>query len=180
MNYRFSALLIALLFSSSVFADPPTANPVTISGTAEVGLTLSGSYVYGDVDGDAEDTGGTSFRWLRDGGEIAGATGQNYTLTVDDEGAMIIFEVTPVALTNELVGSPTPSAAVGPVAPANTAPTASGVNITGTTEVGSTLTGNYTYNDADGDPQGTSQFQAVQLVVRLHRPISWWVQMMAR
>ncbi|NIA28972.1 MAG: hypothetical protein GWP06_03555, partial [Actinobacteria bacterium] len=42
---------------------------------------------------------------------------------------------------------------------ANTAPTATDVNITGTAEVGQVLTGNYTYNDADGDLEGTSTFR---------------------
>lgn len=39
------------------------------------------------------------------------------------------------------------------------APTASNVSITGTLLVGQTLTGSYTYNDADGDAEGTSLYQ---------------------
>jgi surface antigen len=38
-------------------------------------------------------------------------------------------------------------------------PEASNVNISGTTTVGETLTGNYTYTDAESDPEGTSTFQ---------------------
>jgi lysophospholipase L1-like esterase len=41
----------------------------------------------------------------------------------------------------------------------NIAPTATGVSITGSTAIGGTLTGNYTYGDADGDAQGATQFQ---------------------
>ena len=41
----------------------------------------------------------------------------------------------------------------------NTAPTAANVSITGSTFIGGTLTGNYTYGDADGDIQGATQFQ---------------------
>ncbi len=39
------------------------------------------------------------------------------------------------------------------------APTATNVYISGSTETGLTLTGNYTYNDAGGVPQGTSTYQ---------------------
>ncbi len=39
------------------------------------------------------------------------------------------------------------------------APTATNVYVSGTPEAGQTLTGNYTYNDADGVPQGTSTYQ---------------------
>lgn len=41
----------------------------------------------------------------------------------------------------------------------NKAPTATGVSITGTPEVGSELTGTYTYADEDADPEGTSTFR---------------------
>jgi len=41
----------------------------------------------------------------------------------------------------------------------NSAPTATGVSITGTPRVGQVLTGNYTYADVDGDAQGTSTFR---------------------
>ncbi|MBU0730601.1 MAG: hypothetical protein KKA70_12755 [Proteobacteria bacterium] len=41
----------------------------------------------------------------------------------------------------------------------NSSPTASNVQISGNLYVGATLTGSYTYNDADGDPQGTSLLQ---------------------
>jgi len=40
----------------------------------------------------------------------------------------------------------------------NAAPTAKDVKINGTADVGQTLTGSHTYNDAEGDTQGTSTF----------------------
>ena len=135
----------------------PTATGVSITGTTEVGFTLTGNYTYNDADGDSES--GTTFRWLRNGSPIGGATSQTYTLVVADEGTNIIFEVTPGAATGPTPGSPVQSSAVGPIAPANTAPTATGVSITGTTEVGFTLTGNYTYNDADGDTESGTTFR---------------------
>lgn len=43
--------------------------------------------------------------------------------------------------------------------PSNIAPTASSVSLSGTTTVGQTLTGSYTYADSDSDLEGTSTFQ---------------------
>src|SRR6185436_13117938 len=64
---------------------PPPGNttPPTASGTAQVGATVHcdpGAW-----------TGSPSFayQWLRDGGEITGATGQDYVLTADDQGHSI-------------------------------------------------------------------------------------------
>jgi len=44
------------------------------------------------------------------------------------------------------------------IKPENTAPTVSGVGISGTAQVDRTLTGTYTYSDRDGDPEGSSIF----------------------
>jgi hypothetical protein len=135
----------------------PVANNVSISGTTEIGQTLTGSYNYFDADGDAE--GVSTFRWLRDGGAIGGATGTTYTLVGADDGAMISFEVTPVAQTGVSPGTPVSSSAVGPVTPTNTAPVANNVAISGTEEVGQTLTGSYNYFDADGDTESGTTFR---------------------
>ncbi len=139
---------------------PPVASNVYISGTAEVGMTLTGNYTYSDADGNLE--GASTFRWLRGGVAISGATAKTYLLVAADQGAQISFEVTPVAQMGQAgvsVGSPVTSAAVGPVLAANTAPVASAVNITGVAQVGQTLTGHYTYSDADSDPQGVSTYR---------------------
>ena len=108
------SVLTLNLVAAPAFAAAPTATPVSINGVAEVGQILGGVYSYGDTDGDLE--GASTFRWLRDGGAILGAVGTNYTLVGADLNAMIVFEVTPIALTGvELQGTATPSAAVGPV-----------------------------------------------------------------
>jgi adhesin/invasin len=137
----------------------PTASNVTISGTPQVGQVLTGNYTYSDPNGDAEAT--STFRWLRNGAAISQATARTYTLVTADQGAMIVFEVTPRAATGASPGSAVQSPAVGPVIGAgpNGAPTASNVSISGTPQVGATLTGNYTYSDVDGDAQGTSTFR---------------------
>jgi hypothetical protein len=81
----------------------PVASSVSASGTAAVGATLTGSYVYSDSEGDAES--GTTFRWLRSGAAISGETGQTYVVAALDAGRTIKFEVTPRAVTGTLVGN---------------------------------------------------------------------------
>jgi hypothetical protein len=136
----------------------PTASSVAITGTPEVGQLLTGNYTYGDGDGDAEGT--STYRWLRDGVEILGAAAPSYTVVPADQGALIVFEVAPVAVTGASPGVPAQSPAVGPVAAApNSVPTASSVAITGTPEVGRLLTGSYTYGDGDGDAEGSSTYR---------------------
>jgi hypothetical protein len=148
----------------------PTATGVSISGTPlEVGQLLTGNYTYNDADGDSQS--GTSFRWLRNNVAISGAINQNYTLVGADAGTNIIFEVTPAAASGVSPGSPVQSTQVGPIAAANTAPTATGVSISGTTEVGFTLMGNYTYNDADGDSQSGTSFRWLRNNVAIIRAI---------
>ncbi|MEJ2393879.1 MAG: hypothetical protein P8Z77_03715 [Candidatus Thiodiazotropha sp.] len=88
----------------------PTATNVTIRGTAQVGNVLTGSYTFNDVDGDEEGT--STFRWLRNGSAISGATAQTYTLVTADSGRSITFEVTPIAATGIPVGSAAMSNAV--------------------------------------------------------------------
>ena len=139
---------------------PPTASSVLISGTPRVGQVLAGSYVYSDVDGDDEGT--STFRWLRGTVPIDGATAQSYALVAADEGALISFEVTPVAQSGPSPGLAVTSAAVGPVIPEPnppTPPTASDVSISGTPRVGQVLTGSYTYGDVEGDLEGASTFR---------------------
>lgn len=47
----------------------------------------------------------------------------------------------------------------GGLSATNSAPTASSVSVSGSPVVGATLTGSYTYNDADGDAEGVSTFR---------------------
>lgn len=89
----------------------PTASSVSIAGTAKVGNTLTGSYTYADVDGDAEGT--STFKWLRDGTPIGSATASTYLLVAADSGKTIKFEVTPVAATGASPGAPVAKAISG-------------------------------------------------------------------
>ena len=90
-----------------------------------------------------------------------------------DEGALIRFEVTPVAQTGPSPGLAVTSNPVGPVTPAPnppTPPTASNVFISGTPRVGQVLTGSYTYGDVEGDLEGASTFRDGEQRVHFGRP----------
>lgn len=88
-----------------------------ITGMETVGTELKGIYTYYDVNGRPE--AGSSFRWLRcdtkqgEYTEIPGATGSSYTLTQEDAGKYIRFEVTP--RTADEAGSAQQSWMIGPV-----------------------------------------------------------------
>ncbi|WP_309123239.1 hypothetical protein, partial [Paenibacillus sp.] len=146
-------------------ASAPTASNVTVSGTAQVGSQLTGNYDYADANGDEES--GTTYRWLRydaatggTGEAIEGATSPTYTLTQADVGKYIAFEVTPKNAAAPTTGAAAESAnRSGPVASAGAAPTASNVTVSGTAQVGSQLTGNYDYADANGDEESGTTYR---------------------
>ena len=103
-------------FSEFAVGEPnsaPTATAVSISGMPSVGQTLIGTYTYSDIDGDLQGT--STFRWLRNNVEIIGSTSNTYSLVSADVNATIKFEVTPIALTGILSGSPVQSSGVGPI-----------------------------------------------------------------
>ena len=138
----------------------PEARSVTVinldGGNARVGSRLRGQYQYQDREADPE--GSSQFRWLRNNQAITGATGSDYTVTLADLGTTLRFEVTPVAQSGTLIGA----AVLSPSLPVvNTPPRASDVSISGNAEpdVGDVLTGQYTYSDIDGDPEGASRFR---------------------
>lgn len=96
----------------------PVASSVSITGTASIGMQLTGHYTYSDAEGDAEGT--STLRWLRNGVAIVGATATTYTLVEADSGATIKFEVTPLATTGTSPGSATQSADFGPILASST------------------------------------------------------------
>lgn len=89
---------------------PPVATMVKINGNPVVCKVITGQYTYSDSEQDVES--GTTFRWLRAVGEndsplaIAGANAQTYTITADDQGKYLYFEVTPGAASGITKGSP--------------------------------------------------------------------------
>jgi hypothetical protein len=109
-TYQASNYWVDIVFES---VPVPLATEVSIDGVAELGGMLTGSYTYSDAAGDPEGT--STYRWLRDGEEIPGATSTSYVLTIDDLGATISFEVTPVAEAGPSPGTVVASAGTGQV-----------------------------------------------------------------
>ena len=144
-----------------VINNPPVASSLSITGSLNVNGVLTGHYTYSDSEGDIES--GSSYEWLSSitsGGTytaISGETGISHQITMSEQGLYFKFSVIPGAATGTTTGTKvTGSSYIGP---ANSKPYADGVSVSGTTTVGSVLTGVYSYHDPDSDPQGTSLFQ---------------------
>ena len=119
----------------------------TISGTAQVGETLTAD-TSGIADGDGLTSVAYLYQWLADGADIAGATATAYTLADADAGAAIKVRVsfTDDAGNEEELSS----AATGMVEARPNAPATGQPSISGTVQVGETLTAD-TSGIADGD-----------------------------
>ena len=137
---------------------PATGDP-TISGTAQVGETLTADTSnIADEDGLANVS--FTYQWLADDSDISGATNATYTLADTDEGKAIKVEVSftddagngetlTSAATDAVAAAPTPNS------PATGVPT-----INGTAQVGETLTANTSgIADEDGLINATYSFQ---------------------
>ena len=120
-----------------------TAEAVPLGG--EHGRHLSS----GIVDADGLDDVSFTYQWLADDTEIAGATGLTYTVAAADEGKAIKVEVSftdDVGNDESLTSAATDAVAARPNSLATGAPT-----ISGTVQVGETLTANRSgIADADG------------------------------
>ena len=136
-------------------APPPPNTPATglpsITGTAQVGETLTAGTT-GISDGDGLDNASFTYQWLADDVEINGATGSTYTLADADEGKAIKVRVTFTDAADndeELTSAATGAVAAAPPPP-NT-PATGLPTISGTAQVGETLTAGTTgISDADG------------------------------
>ena len=142
-------------------AAPTTNSPATgapaITGTAQVGETLTA-----DTSGIADEDGLTnatySFQWLADDSEIAGATGSTYTVSAADEGKVIKVRASFAddAGNKESVTSAATDAVAA--APQTNSPATGAPTISGTAQVGETLTAN-TSGVADADGLGNVQYE---------------------
>lgn len=113
-----------------IFASSPAA---TFSGAYKVGTNLT-ALVTG-----WSPSATFTYKWLKNGTVVAGATSTTFTLRPEDFGASFTFELTGSALgytTKTVQSSPAGTVATGDISPAP-APT-----ITGTPKVGQTLTAN--------------------------------------
>ena len=125
----------------------PAAGAPTITGTAQVGETLT-AVTSGIEDADGLDHAAFAYQWLAGDAEINGATASAYILAEDDAGKAVKVRVnfTDDAGNEEsLTSAATGAVATPPNTPATGAPT-----ISGTTQVGETLTAG-TSNISDGD-----------------------------
>lgn len=141
----------------------PFAENVSITGDAETGATLTGSYTFTDYNNDAEGT--STYRWLSSStangayteiatGTCTSATGATYTLLQTDENKYIKFEVTPVSVETPYTGQPVESAAFTGAF----APTAKDAKITYTDtvlDIGSVIKAEYEFMDINGDTKET-------------------------
>ena len=139
-----------------------TGSP-TITGTAKVGETLTASTA-GIADADGL-TGATfAWQWVSDPGtgdaDIAGATASSYTLADADEGRTVKVRV---SFTDDAGNAETlTSAATAAVAPQSNRPATGSPTITGTAQVGETLTASTAgISDADGLANAAFAFQWV-------------------
>ncbi len=136
---------------------PATGAP-TISGTAQVGETLTAN-TSEVADSDGLSSVQYEYQWLADDAEISGATGSTYTVAAADEGKAIKVEVsfTDDAGNNEgaLISAATEAVAAAPTPnnPATGVPA-----ISGTVQVGETLTAN-TSGVADADGLSNVQYE---------------------
>ena len=142
-------------------ADTPENSPATgaptISGTAQVGQTLTAN-TSGVADADGLSNVQYEYQWLADDSDISGATNATHTLADADEGKAIKVRVsfTDDAGHDETLTSGTTeavAAAPTPNTPATGAPT-----ISGTAQVGETLTAN-TSGVADADGLSNVQYE---------------------
>ncbi len=73
---------------------PPEARRLNVDGDCAVGQILQAQYDY--FDGDGDDEGLSSYRWLRNDNQIPGASERHYRIQYDDVGQSLRFEVTPI------------------------------------------------------------------------------------
>ena len=142
---------------------PATGAP-TISGTARVGEMLTAD-TSGIADADGLSNATFSYQWIRNDGsgdaDIAGATGATYTLVDADEGKTIRVRVAFVddgGNEELLTGTATATVQARPNSPATGAPT-----ISGTAQVGETLTADASgIEDEDGLSNTTFSYQWIR------------------
>ena len=140
----------------SVQNTPATGLP-TISGTAQVGETQTAD-TSGISDEDGLDTASFNYQWLADDAEIQDATAATYTLVDAHEGKVIKVRVSftdDEGTTEMLTSTATDPVAARPNSPATGTPA-----ITGTPQVGETLTADTSgIADEDGLDNATFSYQ---------------------
>ena len=146
-----ASIRIAIKGSTAVAANNAATGAPTISGTAQVGSTLTAA-TSGIMDADGLTSPTYTYQWIRVGStevDISGATSSTYTLVVADQGKTI--KVT-VSFTDDASNSETlTSAATAMVAAANN-PATGAPTISGTAQVGVDADGGHVGHRRHGRP----------------------------
>ena len=141
----------------------PVAFLVEIDGQPVTGQTLTGTYLFIDQNIPARNEGASILRWIS---QLTGeqvSTGNNLVIGSELLGDQVAFCVTPVAEGTVNTTGEEQCSLFTPVIVSNTGspPEAQGVLVNPDTGlvVGSTVNGQYTYFDIDGDAESNSQFE---------------------
>ena len=157
-------LTSAATVSVAARSNSPATGAPTISGTAQVGETVTAN-TSGIADPDGLTNAAYSYQWIANDGssgtDIQDATGASYTLVNADEGKTIKVEV---SFTDDAGHEETlTSAATGEVAARPNSPATSAPTITGTAQVGETLTASTSgIADTDGLTKVSYSYQWVR------------------
>ena len=135
----------------------PATGTLSISGTAQVGQTLTAD-TSGISDGNGLDAAAFSYQWLADSVDIQDATDNTYPPVAADEGKTIRVRV---SFTDDGGNEETlTSAATAAVAALPNIPATGTLSISGTAQVGQTLTADTSgISDADGLTNATYSYQ---------------------
>ena len=138
-------------------ANSPATGVPTISGTVQVGETLTAD-TSGIADEDGIDDVEFSYQWLADDTDVDGATDSTYTLTDAEQGKTVKVKV---SFTDDAENEETlTSVATAAVAAKANSPATGLLTITGTAQVGETLTADTSaIEDADGLEDVSYEYQ---------------------
>ena len=154
----------AVTNNSTVTNTPATGAP-TITGTAQVGQTLTAGTT-AIMDDDGLTSVSYTYQWIRTAAgvdtNISGATASTYTLVAADQGTTVKVRV---SFTDDASKAETrTSAATAAVSAAPNTPATGAPTITGTAQVGQTLTaGTTAIVDADGLTSVTYTYQWIRV-----------------
>ena len=139
-----------------IASNTPATGAPTITGTVRVGETLTANTT--DIsDSDGLNKATFTYQWLADDADITDATGSTYALVAADEGKTVKVRIT---FTDDAGNDESLTSAPTATVTASNTPATGEPTITGTAQVGETLTANTTgIADSDGLNNATFTYQ---------------------
>ena len=139
-----------------IASNTPATGAPTITGTVRVGETLTANTT--DIsDSDGLNKATFTYQWLADDTDITDATGSTYALVAADEGKTVKVRIT---FTDDAGNDESLTSAPTATVTASNTPATGEPTITGTAQVGETLTANTTgIADSDGLNNATFTYQ---------------------